>query len=81
MNTNPFPASFLNFKASLKLAPVLIPGRQTFIDWNMDLMTETHAVQYMRESMNGIMRYALLSKLLRVLPLKHFTLLMTETGF
>ena len=64
MNTNPFPASFLNFKASLQLAPVLIPGRQTFLDWQMYLMTETHAVDYMRESMEGIMRFALLSEFL-----------------
>ena len=61
-NSNPFPASFLNFKATLRLAPILIPGRQTFIDWTMDFMTETHAVAYMRESMNSIMRVALLSK-------------------
>ena len=61
-NSNPFPASFLNFKAQLRLAPILIPGRQTFIDWTMDFMTEAHAVDYMRESMASIMRVALLSE-------------------
>lgn len=61
-NSNPFPASFLNFKAQLQLAPILIPGRQTFIDWTMDFMTEAHAVDYMRESMASIMRVALLSE-------------------
>ncbi|CAL8469551.1 g9092 [Coccomyxa elongata] len=60
-NSNPFPASFLNFKATLRLAPILIPGRQTFIDWHMDFMTETHAVSYMQESMNSIMRVGLLN--------------------
>ena len=62
MNSNPFPASFLNFKASLRLIPVTVPGGQTLVEWTMDLLTETHAVEYMAESMNGIMRVGLLSE-------------------
>lgn len=30
-------------------------------DWTLDLLTEVHAVEYMQESMNGIMRVGLLS--------------------
>lgn len=62
MNSNPFPASFLNFRASLRLIPVTIPGGQTLVEWTMDLLTETHAVEYMAESMNGIIRVGLLSE-------------------
>lgn len=31
MNSNPFPASFLNFKGQFQLARVYIPGNQTFM--------------------------------------------------
>lgn len=62
MNTNPFPASFLNFKATLALAPVTIPGEHTFLDWTMDLYTEMHAVEFMRDSMDNIMRVGLHSE-------------------
>ncbi len=31
MNSNPFPASFLNFKGQFHLARVYIPGNQTFM--------------------------------------------------
>ena len=31
MNSNPFPASFLNFKGTFKLSRVYIPGNQTFM--------------------------------------------------
>ena len=31
-------------------------------DWTMELLTEVHAVHYMQDSMNGIMRVGLLSK-------------------
>ena len=31
-------------------------------DWTMELLTEVHAVDYMQDSMNGIMRVGLLSK-------------------
>ncbi len=37
-------------------------GRFWVQDWRMDLLTEVHAVDYMRESMSGIMRVALLSR-------------------
>ena len=33
-------------------------------DWRMDLLTEVHAVDYMKDSMNGIMRVGLLSRFL-----------------
>ena len=80
-NSNPFPASFLNFKATLRLAPILIPGRQTFIDWHMDFMTETHAVSYMQESMNSIMRVGLLSAfLLSVLTRTSLRKILTVSG-
>ena len=112
MNSNPFPASFLNFKGQFQLTRVYIPGNQTFMvspaprhlafrtlfcacqktpktcghkciptqsvtylqglaqeegwsrlqDWRMDLLTEVHAVEYMKDSMNGIMRVGLLSR-------------------
>ncbi|CAK0784415.1 hypothetical protein CVIRNUC_007619 [Coccomyxa viridis] len=61
MNSNPFPASFLNFKGTFKLSRVYIPGNQTFMDWTIELLTEVHAVDYMQESMNGIMRVGMLN--------------------
>lgn len=60
--TNPFPASFLNCKASFRIAPVLIPGNQSFMDWRVDLLTELHAVDTMRTIMESIMRVGLLSE-------------------
>ena len=32
-------------------------------DWTIELLTEVHAVDYMQESMNGIMRVGMLSAL------------------
>ncbi len=62
LSTNPFPASFLNCKASLKISPVVIPGNQSFVEWRIDLLTELHAIGYMRTVMEGIMRVGLLSE-------------------
>lgn len=31
LNSNPWPASFLNMKGNLRLSRVLIPGNQTFV--------------------------------------------------
>ncbi len=60
--TNPFPASLLNCKASIRLVPVLIPGTQCFVDWKVDLLTELHGVDVMRRIVEGMMRVGLLSK-------------------
>ena len=60
--TNPFPASILNCKASIRVVPVLIPGNQSFVDWKIDLLTELHAVDVMRKLIEGIQRVGLLSE-------------------
>ena len=65
MNSNPFPAAFVNFKGELQVWPVTIPanGAQCFVEWRMDLLTELHAVELMTNSMNNIMALSLNSKL------------------
>lgn len=60
--TNPFPASFLNCKVSIRVLPVLIPGNQSFVEWKIDLLTELHAVDIMRKLIEDIMRVGLLSE-------------------
>ena len=63
MNSNPWPAAFVNFKASIQAFPVTIPGKQTFLQWKMELLTEPHAAAHMTKSMNEIMEVGLSSKL------------------
>ena len=64
MNSNPFPAAFVNFKADLQVWPISIPtnSNQCFIEWRMNLLTEQHAVGLMTQSMNDIMHMSLTSK-------------------
>ena len=64
MNSNPFPAAFLNFKGELQVWPVSLPenSNQCFIEWRMNLLTEQHAVDHMTQSMDGIMNVSLSSK-------------------
>lgn len=46
----------------MRLYPVTLPGRQTYIEWAMELLTETHAVEIMKQSMLGIMAVGMGSK-------------------
>ena len=64
MNSNPFPAAFVNFKAELQVWPISIPSNsnQCFVEWRMDLLTEQHAVAHMTKAMNDIMVMSLTSK-------------------
>ena len=64
MNSNPFPAAFVNFKAELRVWPISIPsdGKQCFLQWRMDLLTEQHAVAHMTQAMTDIMIVGLTSK-------------------
>ena len=64
MNSNPFPAAFLNFKGELQVWPVSLPSNsnQCFVEWRMNLLTEQHAVEHMTKSMQGIMNVSLSSK-------------------
>ncbi|DBA85510.1 TPA: hypothetical protein ACH3X2_000454 [Trebouxia sp. C0005] len=55
MNSNPWPAAFVNFKASIQVFPVSIPGNQSFLEWRMELLTEQHAAAHMTDAMNDIM--------------------------
>lgn len=64
MNSNPFPAAFLNFKGELQVWPVSLPSNsnQCFIEWRMNLLTEQDAVEHMTQSMKEIMSMSLSSK-------------------
>ena len=62
MNSNPWPAAFVNFKASIQVFPVSIPGNQSFLEWRMELLTEQHAAAHMTDAMNDIMVVGLSSK-------------------
>lgn len=62
MNSNPWPAAFVNFKASIQLFPVSMPGGHTFLEWRMELLTEQHAAAHMTQAMNDIMVVGLSSK-------------------
>ena len=64
MNSNPFPAAFVNFKGELQVWPISIPNNsnQCFVEWRMDLLTEQHAVAHMTKAMNDIMEMSLTSK-------------------
>ena len=64
MNSNPFPAAFLNFKGELQVWPVSLPSNsnQCFVEWRMNLLTEEHAVDHMTQSMKDIMNMSLSSK-------------------
>ncbi len=64
MNSNPWPAAFVNLKASIQVFPVSIPGNQSFLEWRMELLTEEHAAAHMTNAMNDIMAVGLSSKLL-----------------
>lgn len=55
MNSNPFPAAFLNCKASLQVFPVSIPGGQAFTEWRIDLLTEAQHVGHMSKAIDDIM--------------------------
>ncbi|KAL0049211.1 hypothetical protein WJX82_008853 [Trebouxia sp. C0006] len=59
MNSNPWPAAFVNFKASIQVFPVSIPGNQSFLEWRMELLTEQHAAAHMTNAMNDIMAVGL----------------------
>ena len=63
MNSNPFPAAFVNFKAELQVWPISIPSdsNQCFLEWRMDLLTEQHAVAHMTQAMTDIMIVGLTS--------------------
>ncbi len=61
MNSNPWPAAFVNFKASIHVFPVSIPGNQSFLEWRMELLTEQHAAAHMTQAMNDIMTVGLSS--------------------
>lgn len=63
MNSNPFPAAFVNFKGELQVWPISIPSSssQCFVEWRMNLLTEQHAVGLMTQSMNDIMQMSLAS--------------------
>ena len=68
MNSNPFPAAFVNFKADLQVWPVSIPtnSNQCFVEWHMNLLTEEHAVDLMTQSMRDIMEMSLTSESSRI---------------
>ena len=68
MNSNPWPAAFVNFKASIQVFPVSIPGNQTFLEWRMELLTEHHAAAHMTQAMNDIMAVGLSSKSTSLIP-------------
>lgn len=55
MNSNPFPAAFVNCKASLQVLPVALPGGQAFVQWRVDLLTEQQHVVHMQKAMDDIM--------------------------
>ena len=67
MNSNPWPAAFVNFKATIQLFPISIPGGNTFLEWRMELLTEQHAAAHMTAAMNDIMVVGLTSKPLPLL--------------
>ena len=62
MNSNPFPAAFVNCKGSLRVAPVSLPGNQAFIQWRIDLLTEHQHVAHMDKAINDIMAVGLTSE-------------------
>ena len=64
MNSNPFPAAFVNFKGEIQVWPVSMPdsSSQCFLEWRMKLLTEQHAVAHMTQSLNDIMTTSLTSK-------------------
>ena len=62
MNSNPFPAAFLNCKASLQVFPVSIPGGQAFTEWRIDLLTEAQHVGHMSKAIDDIMVVGYTSK-------------------
>ncbi|DBB14373.1 hypothetical protein WJX82_007325 [Trebouxia sp. C0006] len=55
MNSNPFPAAFVNCKASLQVLPVTLPSSQAFIQWRIDLLTELEHVTHMTKAIDDIM--------------------------
>jgi len=61
MNSNPFPAAFVNCKASLQVTPVSLPGGQALIQWRIDLLTEQQHVAHMTKAIDDIMVVGLTS--------------------
>ncbi|KAA6418943.1 MAG: hypothetical protein FRX49_11047, partial [Trebouxia sp. A1-2] len=55
MNSNPFPAAFVNCKASLQVLPVTLPSSHAFIQWRIDLLTELEHVTHMTKAIDDIM--------------------------
>lgn len=64
MNSNPFPAAFVNCKASLQVFPVSIPGGSALVEWRIALLTEQHHVAHMTKAIDDIMIVGLTSMLL-----------------
>ncbi len=62
MNSNPFPAAFVNCKASLQVLPVTLPSSQAFIQWRIDLLTELEHVTHMTKAIDDIMVVGLTSR-------------------
>ena len=62
MNSNPFPAAFVNCTASLQVSPVSLPGGQSFLDWHIDLLTEQQHVAHMTKAIDDIMVVGLTSE-------------------
>ena len=62
MNSNPFPAAFVNCTASLQVTPVTLPGNQALIEWRIDLLTEQQHVAHMTKAMDDIMIVGLTSE-------------------
>ena len=61
MNSNPFPAAFVNCKASLQVTPITMPGGSALVEWRIDLLTEQQHVQLMTKAMDDIMIVGLTS--------------------
>ena len=61
MNSNPFPAAFVNCKASMQVIPITIPGGSAVAEWRVDCLTEQQHVAHMTKAMDDIMTHSFTS--------------------
>ena len=62
MQSNPFPAAFVNNQCTLRVIPITLPGGSAWVEWKMDLLTEHHRIGEMTIAMNDVLTVALSSK-------------------
>lgn len=62
MQSNPFPAAFVNNQNTIRVLPITLPGGSALVEWKMNLLTEVHHIKEMTGAMDDLITVAFESK-------------------